>query len=283
MRKIFQGQDAVYFNLNSFSLSEPYEYFWTFRAYEIAVQSKLKLFVLSAGPDRFKSHGYEERFRNAHGTVSARLADWLSHQPLDILPWSIAHGGVYAEMLWSLLSPLKNSEGVYEFRAPIGEKGSIPLVPLDDYGVRTKWMFEHPDQIVGKTIRWAPLYTKYDELARAFEETTSQKAMFRDVSQDDWFRGLSAYKDPESKIPADARKDDDAVFTFRQTFGGWWNLWKHNLRDEGQEAEARKFADSVHPERFQSIKEWMKAASYTGGFKSSRFKHGRLTNSSQVS
>jgi hypothetical protein len=136
MRMIFQGQDAVYFNINSFSISEPYEYFWTFHAYEIAVQSKLKLFVLSAGSDRYRLHGYDERFRNCHVTVKERLAEWLSHQPLDILPRSIAQGGVYAEMLWSFLRPRSREDGLYGFSAPIGDDGTIPFVPLDDYGIR---------------------------------------------------------------------------------------------------------------------------------------------------
>lgn len=59
LRKAFAGQDACYFNISSFTVGEPYEYFLTFRAYEIAVQSKLKWFVLSGGPDRLKQYGYK--------------------------------------------------------------------------------------------------------------------------------------------------------------------------------------------------------------------------------
>ena len=34
LRAAFEGQDACYFNIDSFSTGESQEYFWTFRAYE---------------------------------------------------------------------------------------------------------------------------------------------------------------------------------------------------------------------------------------------------------
>ncbi|KAH0528956.1 hypothetical protein TsFJ059_003766 [Trichoderma semiorbis] len=39
LRNAFANQDVVYFSIDSFNVGEPFEYFWTFRAYEIAVQS----------------------------------------------------------------------------------------------------------------------------------------------------------------------------------------------------------------------------------------------------
>lgn len=104
LRDAFANQDACYFNMNSFSVGKPHEYFWTFRAYEIAVQSKLKWFVYSGGVDILKQHGYDERFRNSAITVKSKISAWLVHQPLDLLPWTIIEGGgVYAQMLSSLL------------------------------------------------------------------------------------------------------------------------------------------------------------------------------------
>lgn len=125
LRASFAAQDACYFNINSFSVREADEYFWTFRAYEIAVQSKLKWFILSGGPDRLKERGYKEKYWNSHGIVSARLSNWLEHQPLDIVPWIILHGGVYAQMLSSLLRPRKGDDGVYKFVALIRRKYPI--------------------------------------------------------------------------------------------------------------------------------------------------------------
>ncbi|KAL6904210.1 hypothetical protein GGI43DRAFT_432821 [Trichoderma evansii] len=265
MRSILANQDGVYFNLDSFAVTEPLVYFWTFRAYEIAVQSGLKLFVLPGGPNRYRAHGYKEEFHNVHGAVSGRLSDWLSSQPTDILPWVNSYGGVYAEMLWTLLQPRVRDDGVYEFAAPIGD-GNIPLTPLDDYGHRVRWIFEHPEAATGKTIEWAPFYTSYKDLVQAFEETTGKQAVFKDLTQDEWFDRLRVYRAPEDKFPDSGIPDDDTTFTWRHTFGAWWNFWKYNdrIRDPERERKAEAFANEVHPTRHKTLKEWMVANNYTG-------------------
>lgn len=265
LRSILANQDGVYFNMNSFAVTEPFVYFWTFRAYEIAVQSGLKLFVLPSGPNRYEAHGYKEEFRNAHGVISGRLSDWLSHQPTDILPWCITYGGVYADMLWTLLQPRVRDDGVYEFAAPIGD-GNIPFTPLEEYGVRLRWIFEHPEASTGKTLGWGVMYTSYKDLVQAFEETTGKQAVFKDLTQDEWFDRVRVYKDPEVKFPESGIPDDDTTFTFRKTFGAWWNLWKYNdrIRDSKSEMEAAAYADEVYPARHKTIKDWMVANNYTG-------------------
>jgi hypothetical protein len=265
LRSILANQDGIYFNMNSFAVSEPFVYFWTYRAYEIAVQSGLKLFVLTAGPNRYEAHGYKEEFRNAHGAISGRLSDWLSHQPTDILPWTVSYGGVYAEMLWTLLQPHVREDGVYEFAAPIGD-GNIPFTPLEDYGARVRWIFENPEASSGKILTWGTLNTSYKELVQAFEETTGKKAVFKDLTQDEWFERLRVYKDPEGKFPDTGVPNDDTTFTWRKTFGAWWNLWKYNdrIRDHKKEAEAAAWSDEVYPARHKSIKDWMVANNYTG-------------------
>ncbi|PVH85917.1 NAD(P)-binding protein [Cadophora sp. DSE1049] len=250
LRDAFNGQDACYFNLNSFTIGEAHEYFWTFRAYEIAVQSNLKWFVLSGGPDRLKQHGYQEKYRNSHGTVSARLSDWLACQSLEILPWTVLYGGVYAQMLSSMLSPIKRTDGVYEFAAPIGE-GSIPFVDVADYGVRTRYV-------------WATWTTTYPELVAAFRNSTGRDAVFRDITQEEWFERLSAYVDPETRMPRDVHADDGTAFTFRQTFGAWWNLWRDNIRDLESERKMGEWSNKVSPGRAKSLEEWMRRTEYTG-------------------
>jgi hypothetical protein len=75
LRTAFAGQDITYFNVDSFSTGEPLEYFWTFRAYEIAVQSGLKWFIYaSTSGDHIDNHGFAEKYRSTHKVVAARLA-----------------------------------------------------------------------------------------------------------------------------------------------------------------------------------------------------------------
>lgn len=263
LRAAFAGQDACYFNINSFSVREADEYFWTFRAYEIAVQSKLKWFILAGGPDRLKEHSYEEKYRNSHGTVKARLSDWLSHQPLEILPWTILHGGVYAQMLSSLLRPQKGDDDVYRFYAPIGT-GTIPFVDLDHYGVKVRYGLENPEECVGKKLGWAPWIVTYPEVVEAFRKATGKEAVFQDVSQEQWFEGMRAYVDPGQRMPRGVPADDQTAFTFKQSFGAWWNLWKDNISDYEQEKNYRQWSDKVDTGRLQSLEGWMTKTHYTG-------------------
>lgn len=198
MRAAFADQDAAYFVLNAFAISEPHMYFWALRGYEIAVQSGLKWFLMAGGPSRLRQHNYDEKFRNSHNTAQEYLSEWLSGRDTAILPWTIVHGGVYAEMLGSLLRPRQREDGVFEFAAPIGE-GTVPFLPLDDYGVRTRWILENPEETVGRFVFCGPYVTTYPELVKAFESATGKKAAFRDVTQDQWFQGMSLYVDPEGR------------------------------------------------------------------------------------
>lgn len=92
LRASFAGQDACYFIINSFDIREPDEYFWTIRAYEIAAQSGLKLFVYSGAQNRLKDAGYDEKYRNSHNMVKGHACDWLKNQRADVLPWAVLYG-----------------------------------------------------------------------------------------------------------------------------------------------------------------------------------------------
>lgn len=276
MRSAFAGQDAAYFVLNAFAISEPHMYFWTFRGYEIAVQSGLKWFLMAGGSSKLRQHKYEEKYRNSHNTSQEYLSEWLSGRDTSILPWTIVSGGVYAEMLGSVLLPRQREDGVFEFVAPIGD-GSIPLMPLDDYGVRTSWILEHPEETVGKSVSCAPYVTTYPELAKAFESVTGKRAVFRDVTQDQRFQGMSQYVDPEGRLPEGASPDDPTSTTFRESFGKWWNLWKYNIRDLEREKELLENAKKIDPDRADGIEGWVRKVGYTGEL---RFPTSLDTNSS---
>jgi hypothetical protein len=65
-------------------------------------------------------------------------------------------------------------------------------------------------------------------VAEAFEKVTGKKAVAKDVTQDEWFEAAKSYVDPDAKQPSNipvAPEGDDTRFTFRQSFGAWWNIW----------------------------------------------------------
>lgn len=251
--------------MNSFALSEPLELYWTIRAYEIAVQEGVQHFIYSGSPNRLASHGYKEDFRNSHNAIAGHLTSWLEAQdPKFTMAWTVVTGGVYVEMLSSLLRPIE-VDGGYVFAAPIGV-GCVPLMPLDDYGALVRWVLANPEKSVGKRIGGAPYVTTWTDLAKAFSEVTGKKAVFRDVSQEEWFEGMKGYADAEARIPIGADAEDETAITFRKSFGAWWNLWKFNVKCEEVEEKQREFMQEVNYGRPKNLVDWMKRTGYNGGF-----------------
>lgn len=261
LRAAFQGQDMAYLNFDSFTVGEPSEYFWTFRAYEIAVQSKLKLIIYSGTHDRYAQHNYDEDYRNSHNVVAARLSGWLGNQPVERLPWAILTGGVYAEMLNSLLRPIKNN-GCLNFTVPMVEDSIIPLVPLKNYGLRVKWMLENAEEVVGTYVSAAPYHVTFPEIAEAFAKVNKVQAVFRPVTIDQWMEGASAWINVDDTLPRGSTKHDPTSFTFRKSFSAWWRLWRDSVEDEETNKEARRWLNSYDPGGPKNIEAWMKATKY---------------------
>ncbi|KAL6806369.1 hypothetical protein GGI42DRAFT_341633 [Trichoderma sp. SZMC 28013] len=260
LRNAFANQDVVYFSIDSFNVGEPFEYFWTFRAYEIAVQSKLKWFIFAGAGDRFSNFGMDEKYRNSHNIVSSRLTSWLMNQPLDRLPWTILTGGVYAEMLGILLRPTEEKDE-FIFQNPMDDDSVMPLLPLEMYGYRLQWALAHPEESIGKMLSAGPFFVTFPEIAAALQQVTGKKAQFKSITTSAWMEAISGYVDPERRLPRGADPTDPTSFTWRKSFGAWWNLWKDQKE---KKTEDMTWADEVYPTRPRSLKEWMETVGYEG-------------------
>ncbi|KAK3116497.1 hypothetical protein LTR53_003101 [Teratosphaeriaceae sp. CCFEE 6253] len=259
-------QDVAYISLDSFSLTEAEEYFWTFRAYDIAVQSGLKLFIYPGTRNRFAQHGYQEECRNSHNVVSARITEWLTAQPLQVgaqgMGWYVLTGGVYAEMLWSLLRPVRDREGAWTFANPCRQVSVIPLVPLEMYGVRVRWIMENPAASVGRFVSAAPFHASFPEIAAAFAEINGVPARFQPVETEEWMSAAAAVVDVEGTLPRGSRSDDPFAVTFRQSFSAWWMLWQDSMENEKDRVEAEEWVEAYYPQRGHSIRDWMAKSGY---------------------
>jgi hypothetical protein len=252
--------------MNSFALREPEELYWTLRAYETAAGYGVKHFVFSGAGNRLAEHEYREEFRNAHNAVAGHLTSWLEAQPTTQMAWTTITGGVYIEMLGSLLRPIQAPDGTYIFAAPIGN-GSMPLAPLDDYGALVAWVLSHPEKSVGKRVSGSPFVTTWAELAASFSQATGKTAVSKDLTPEEWFEGAAAYLEPDTRMPIGAAEDDETATTFRKSFSAWWKLWKHNVRNLETEERQREFMQIVNPGRPTSITDWMRSTSYDGDFR----------------
>jgi hypothetical protein len=79
-------------------------------------------------------------------------------------------------------------------------------------------------------------HTSLKGIAEAFAHVTGKRALAKDVTQDEWFAAASAYVNPDVKQPGNigADEDDDTRFTFRHSFGAWWNIWSQLFQIHSQ-------------------------------------------------
>jgi hypothetical protein len=83
-------------------------------------------------------------------------------------------------------------------------------------------------------------------LAVAFERVTGHPARYIDTSIEAYFNGpLKTTADMPTGYNADP--NDKSTMTFRNSFTGFWNQWKHNIikRDYA-------FLDEIHPNRIRN-------------------------------
>ncbi|KIM74899.1 hypothetical protein PILCRDRAFT_92388 [Piloderma croceum F 1598] len=221
--------------------------------------------VYSGGQNRPKVHRYAEEYRNSHQLTKGKLAEWIEAQPLDMLGWTIINGAVYTEMLSVLLRPRILDDGTCVFAAPLGD-GYISFADLSTYGHYTQWIFDNPSKSIGRRISLPTYPTSLKGIAEAFTRVTGKRAVAKDVTQDEWFAAASAYVDPDVKQPRNngANEDDDTRFTFRHSFGAWWNIWKVLKPEQEKNRPGLELADEIYPNRTKSVEEWMHATGYTG-------------------
>lgn len=163
-------------------------------------------------------------------------------------------------MLGSLLLPRKQAEE-FVFATPLHENSIVPLTPLSNYGTTVEWVLENPEKSAGRFMDAGATPSSWPEVVAAFTKVTGKRARFQPLSQDEWFAGAAKAGVPvDAAMPATARADDPAVFTFRRTFGAWWNMWRDNTR--GIELPGRSMAEI--PGRISSLEQWMRETGYQG-------------------
>ncbi|KAJ7574425.1 hypothetical protein C8J56DRAFT_1172944 [Mycena floridula] len=250
LRNALKGHYGVYANHNSFSMTESAEYFWTFRLYDIAVQSGVQHFVYSSIFNRPKQHRYAEEYRAPHMLIKGRIAEWLSIQPVSLLPWTIITGVLYTEQLLAVLRPGIDASGTYVFPSATGD-GFFQFVELSQYGHYARWSFDNPSQI-----------------AQAFERVTGKKAISHEMTSQEWFELESRRRgiDTTAKMPLQlpGGQDDDSRFSFQRYFLAFWNVWKAMTPEVANDLPGLELADEIYPDRCRSVEDWMSRTGYKG-------------------
>ena len=252
-------------NLNGFAIGEKAEIYWGIRLFELASQHGVKHFIWASLSSSYKASAYDPRFRTGHFDGKAKVADWISAQPSggERMRWSVLTSCMYLETFSEMLAPVTEViDGVKTvvFKAPVG-KGTPPMIYLEDLGKYARWLVEHPERSDGLDLKIATANVGWEEVASAFTETTGRKAVFRDISLDEYFAS-GVFGNADRKVGHSVGFDDETLQTYRENFSGFWNTWKEDvLKRSGKDFA---LLDEILPDRVRSVGEWMKVTGYTG-------------------
>ena len=144
------------------------------------------------------------------------------------------------------------------FKAPVGD-GQPPMIYLEDFGqIRPSGWLRNPEKSNGMNLKIATENVGWEEVAKSFTEVTGKKAVFEDITLDQYF-AFGVFPNPDSKVGHSVNHDDDTLQTYRQNFSGFWNSWKESVLTRDYE-----LLDEILLTRVKSVGEWMKLMGYTG-------------------
>jgi hypothetical protein len=232
------------------------------RIFELAIESGVKHYIWSGLDSALHLSGYDEALRCGHYEGKARVTDWMRSQPLEPMKWSVLTTGPYAEMLSASQRPEKDENGVYVFRAPLGE-GAVPYIYLDDLALYAKWIFDHPEESQGLDLQVATEHVGWKYLAETFERVMGKKARYESVSVEEHMP--KEWKMGDVKLGAEHEGEkDDTLLTFRENFSAWWRIYQRSGGNKGVLRRDYEMLDRILPGRVKSIGEWMVKVGYTG-------------------
>ncbi|KAL3427435.1 NmrA family protein [Phlyctema vagabunda] len=255
----YTGIDLTYVNLNGAALGEKGEIYWGMRIFEIARECGVKHFVWGSLPYVLKLGNFESRFRTGHLDGKGKVADFLISQPKEPMAWTILTSCMYLQMFSEFLAPYPDSDApdTLVFAAPVG-KGSPPMIHLPDLGRYARWVFDTPEKSNGLNLEIATENIRWDHLAKTFSEVTGKKAVFKDLTLDEYFASAERPA-PDRKIGHQVDPLDPTLQTWRDDFSGFWNTWKaDNVRYN------YSVLDEILPTRVKTLKEWMEITGYKG-------------------
>jgi len=247
----------VFANTNGFAIGEKAEIYWGIRLYELAREFGVEHFLYAGLEYASRLGNFDPKYRTGHLDGKGKVVDYLKAQPTTPMAWSALTSCLYIEGLSEILRPFPGADGTMVFSAPIGE-AKLPLIYLEDYGQYAQWILNNPSRSNGLELHVGTEDIAYKDLATAFTEVTGKKAIYKEVTLDEYFK-LGLFQDPDAKIGATHDPNEPTLFTFRENFSGFWNTWKDQLTKRDY-----KLLDEILPTRVKSVKEWMEKTGYTG-------------------
>jgi hypothetical protein len=264
IRRVLAGADSTFVNTNGFAIGEKAEVYWGIRIYELAREAGVKHFIWGTIDYSSKLGGFKPEFRCGHADGKGKVSEFLTAQPTAPMAWSILHSGPYMETLSEMLRPFpdKADPSVMVFAAPLGE-GAMPLIALEDLGWYARWLFDHPERSNGLTLKASTEHVHWEDLARTFTEVTGHKAVYKDITLDEYFAS-GIFPNPDGKVGHSVDPNDTTLQTYRENFTGFWNMFKASRGNVGNSQRDYRILDEIYPGRIRTVGEWMRKTGYTG-------------------
>ncbi|KAK5651344.1 hypothetical protein OQA88_12577 [Cercophora sp. LCS_1] len=258
------GCYGAFINIDGFATGEAMETHWTIRCYELAVEAGISIYVHGNLDFVYKLSGYNPAHRCGHYDAKGRMAEWILGQGGEMKKAAFTTGP-YMEMAVAAGTPMQpyverdeDGEEVCVWRVPLGEKGAVPHVALDDCAVYARWLFDNPERANGLDLQVAIAHLGYKEVADAFSRVTGRKAKFVNVTFDEYW-GSGHWK-PIGDYPTGYMVDVDspAKMTMRDNFTGFWRAWQASGDNKGLVKRDYELMDEIHPGRIRSAEEWFR-------------------------
>ncbi|OJJ70525.1 hypothetical protein ASPBRDRAFT_56314 [Aspergillus brasiliensis CBS 101740] len=258
LRQAFKDVNYVFANTNGFAIGEKAEIYWGIRLYELAREYHVEHFVYAGLEYGSKLGNFQRKYRCGHLDGKGKVVEFIAAQPTSPMKWSVLTSCMYLDSLSEFLRPFPDSEDpdTMVFKAPLGD-GKCPLIYLEDYGAYARWIFDHPDRSNGLDLHVATEDIGWKDLAAVFEEVTGRRAVYKDVTLDEYFK--LGIVDPDMRVGHSTDPNDSTLLTYRENFTGFWNTWKDNLTKRDY-----PLLDTILPSRVRSVKEWIEMTGYTG-------------------
>ncbi|KAF7549283.1 hypothetical protein G7046_g8399 [Stylonectria norvegica] len=261
-----EGIDAVFVNTNGFAIGEKSEIYWGIRIYELCIAAGVKHFIYSTLPYVSKKGAFQSQYRVPFVDGKAKVAEYLRAQSTRVMNWSLLETGPYADhFLTTTLRPVKQENGIYLFKAALGNEGCMPLVSLDDLAWFARYMFEHSDEFQGDLLSVGIEHASGRMIAEAFTKVTGLPADFVPKNNQEKQKDLSDVKLGTAHSPG---FDDATLVTERQMFDPWWNIWAESHGNTGLWTRDYSRLDMIKPDRIRSIEQWMQFVKYEPDIKS---------------
>ncbi|RFU75303.1 hypothetical protein TARUN_6940 [Trichoderma arundinaceum] len=259
LRHALKGANGIFVNTNGLAIGEKAEIYWGIRLYELSREFGLEHFVYAGLEYASKLGNFQPKYRCSFLDAKGKVVDYISAQPTTPMAWSVLTSCPYLDTLSELLRPFPDPSdpATLVFAAPLGE-AKCPLIYLEDYGAYARWIFDYPARSNGLDLRVATEDINWNDVAASFTEVTGIKSVYKDFKLDDYFR-LGTIPNPDAKMGHSGDLNDSTLLTYRESFTGFWNLWKDGLTTRDYD-----LLDEILPSRVKSVREWMKKTGYTG-------------------